>query len=894
MKLKRINESFDSPQFKISRYETDINDALKEFEDAYSQEKITAETYAKLLKDIYSVIENSDLDVKGLDESYERDVNLVAEMLKVSGLLSVEKLGENDWIEFDFGEERRFDTGRKFIQFEAIGETKRLKGRVEVTDDGGYDVKINYGSEAKCNSAVEIARFIAGEFGVVLNESLNEDTQLKLFDDDMIDDIEILYQWRPKEVEKILIKHGANPNNDTWTAGLDLPAAYDEIMSTFRDKYSDYDEIDYGVARVLGLVEESLNESNNAVYDMYKKQYKNLLQDIKYVLNSDNIEDIRAYDKEGQGEYILSKLFDSIMNKRNMSFEDAKEDVIDFLYRTRADAKSELKLRNKGSLESKSIMNKVKSELSKDYKLVSESENTLYFKAPDNSTHDDCIAFVDKVVAVSGGKYAFTGRGGSWTQWDILTPEGSHIKAGYDYSNKDNYAVYFKSILTESRRLKMIKIINESSNDSIKKYLIKKAQKVSSDLTEDAWISDQFVKSKGTRILLNIPIAKDIDSAHATEAEARAMKVYDTNDVWWDDFVLQVDVTNWFEDVKESLNEHRLNSLRQANVDAIEYFMEFEYIYHFPDGKFLATSWKDLKDGVVMGIDDDIEVAQGIMSYLQKEIDFNNKHKEIYDDDPQAELTLEVYTNVKRAYEKEISKYESLTEGIDGWDDRTGVIKRIDKYLSSNPEAVPPKGYIAKHTRAYDDIASRYGDYVTTPFTKITTRDLLDYARDNNIIGPPSSNILSTDEFLRKFHHLKSKNSPRSYVKWEKLVDIFNGQSLSLFNDWGTLIKDDVEIGNRYERLTDDGKENISKLLIKEAVDNSEIETRKQNYLKAKEDFETLGEKANNDVLSREEKMLIAKAEYEKVLGHPIDESLNEDYSDEEDKLFDKSKSIKE
>ena len=199
---------------------------------------------------------------------------------------------------------------------------------------------------------------------------------------------------------------------------------------------------------------KSINESNNAAYDAYKKQYKNLLQDIKYVLNSDNIEDIRAYDKESQGEYILSKLFDSRMNKQNMSFEDAKEDVIDFLYRTRADAKSELELRNKRSLESKSIMNKVKSELSKDYKLVSESENTLYFKAPDNSTHDDCIAFVDKVVAVSGGKYNFTGRGGSWTQWDILTPGGSYIKAGYDYSNRDNYAVYFKSILIESRSTK--------------------------------------------------------------------------------------------------------------------------------------------------------------------------------------------------------------------------------------------------------------------------------------------------------------------------------------------------------------------------------------------------------------------------------------------------------
>ena len=77
---------------------------------------------------------------------------------------------------------------------------------------------------------------------------------------------------------------------------------------------------------------------------------------------------------------------------------------------------------------------------------------------------------------------------------------------------------------------------------------------------------------------------------------------------------------------------------------------------------------------------------------------------------------------------------DKVDEGIDGWDNRTGVIKRIDKYLSSNPEAVPPKGYIKKRTRAYDDAVSRYGDYVTTPFGNISTDDLMQYARDNKLL----------------------------------------------------------------------------------------------------------------------------------------------------------------
>ena len=45
----------------------------------------------------------------------------------------------------------------------------------------------------------------------------------------------------------------------------------------------------------------------------------------------------------------------------------------------------------------------------------------------------------------------------------------------------------------------------------------------------------------------------------------------------------------------------------------------------------------------------------------------------------------------------------------------------------------------------------------------------------------------------------------------------------------------------------------------------NEYEYRKNIYLKRKHEFETLGEDDNNDVLSREDKMNIAKAEMNKV-----------------------------
>lgn len=55
-----------------------------------------------------------------------------------------------------------------------------------------------------------------------------------------------------------------------------------------------------------------------------------------------------------------------------------------------------------------------------------------------------------------------------------------------------------------------------------------------------------------------------------------------------------------------------------------------------------------------------------------------------------------------------------------------------------------------------------------------------------------------------------------------------------------------------------------------------EYEYRKTIYLKRKHEFETLGEDDNNDVLSREEKMRIAKAEMDKVAPKFVDSTADE------------------
>lgn len=74
---------------------------------------------------------------------------------------------------------------------------------------------------------------------------------------------------------------------------------------------------------------------------------------------------------------------------------------------------------------------------------------------------------------------------------------------------------------------------------------------------------------------------------------------------------------------------------------------------------------------------------------------------------------------------------DKIPKSVDGWDARTGIIKRIDKYLSNNKGAQKPAGILSG--RALDDAKSMYGDYVTTRFGKISTEKLFEYAKDHGL-----------------------------------------------------------------------------------------------------------------------------------------------------------------
>ena len=100
---------------------------------------------------------------EALDMSYGPDLSKLS--WQVASYLDVDALGEDKWIEFICDDPRDTTGGKKSMRFEAIGEDAHMYGFIRTSGDA-VDVQFRNGSEAVCHSAEEVARFIAGEFGI--------------------------------------------------------------------------------------------------------------------------------------------------------------------------------------------------------------------------------------------------------------------------------------------------------------------------------------------------------------------------------------------------------------------------------------------------------------------------------------------------------------------------------------------------------------------------------------------------------------------------------------------------------------------------------------------------------------------------------------------------------
>lgn len=192
MKVKHLNEKHDESLKEsytdtyegVTQYNTfDLMAALKSVVKEYGHMELVTPIRCEIKNDDHGrrlalipttnegLVENSKVKNgkfagtknEAFDMSHGPDLGKLS--WQVASYLDVDALGEDKWIEFIFDDPRDTIGGKKSMGFEAIGEDAHMYGFIRTNGDA-VDVKFRNGSEAVCHSAEEVARFIAGEFGI--------------------------------------------------------------------------------------------------------------------------------------------------------------------------------------------------------------------------------------------------------------------------------------------------------------------------------------------------------------------------------------------------------------------------------------------------------------------------------------------------------------------------------------------------------------------------------------------------------------------------------------------------------------------------------------------------------------------------------------------------------
>ena len=249
--------------------------------------------------------------------------------------------------------------------------------------------------------------------------------------------------------------------------------------------------------------------------------------------------------------------------------------------------------------------------------------------------------------------------------------------------------------------------------------------------------------------------------------------------------------------IEEKLTEAKRDPFHEAIFEAIDYLTEFSDIFPVP-GNIGAANWEELKDDINYGLSSDFEIAEIIMEYFQKDLAISEKHPEIFEDDPQSELTLETYNRLKRAYDKAVADYEAmypedfeeqldLTHGYDHIKSVATVVhKAVDNYTKENRVGTRPSGtaiYVIGAKSSSDpekmkkiilDTLSENGyepdvvDYIeggdaygySIDKIKATARMTMSYQKRENLIEEVEDDVLATNS---RGDYLVKNSSGRGY-----------------------------------------------------------------------------------------------------------------------------------
>ena len=158
-----------------------------------------------------------------------------------------------------------------------------------------------------------------------------------------------------------------------------------------------------------------------------QQELNGLRQDRKALINCETIEDIEAVEWY---YFNVPRIVKQQMGL-GQTLEESIDSMLDTIHEYIKKTKQEI-VQSREYAAKKAQVFETLHDLSDRYELVDITESKLIFNPPEGATHEDCIHFVDDVVNLVNGKYVFTGRGGSWTRWDLKSDSGVNLQAGWE------------------------------------------------------------------------------------------------------------------------------------------------------------------------------------------------------------------------------------------------------------------------------------------------------------------------------------------------------------------------------------------------------------------------------------------------------------------------------
>ena len=221
-----------------------INDKTNEFGHTDEDAIIQAAREQHKLK--FGKLTSRKNESKSIKESFPRNIDLDQVVIQVANLVDDKALGD-EWIEvFPTRDASQSVGGEYFVPLEITGPDDVTKKATFRTRNGRVEVAFLNGSEAMCDSAESIARFIAGEFGLGLggetpllndipNEQLKEGvaTYLYLFPELTDEDLQMAKAYGLQYLGK---NHGADGSEDNWVV-----AGSENSLTKFAERWLGYE-----------------------------------------------------------------------------------------------------------------------------------------------------------------------------------------------------------------------------------------------------------------------------------------------------------------------------------------------------------------------------------------------------------------------------------------------------------------------------------------------------------------------------------------------------------------------------------------------------------------------------------------------------------------------------